>query len=65
MTELFTLETPEELLHIKRESILREIESHDKQERNSFQQFMHGRVTRKELETLLAEFDNAIELLER
>lgn len=65
MTELFTLETPEELLRIKRESILREIELHDKQERNSFQQFMHGRVTRKELETLLAEFDNAIELLER
>lgn len=65
MTELFTLETPEELLRIKRESILREIESHDKQERNSFQQFMYGRVTRKELETLLAEFDNAIELLEK
>ena len=60
MTELFTLDTPEELLRIKRE-----IESHDKQERNSFQQFMHGRVTRKELETLLAEFDNAIELLEK
>ena len=64
MSNILTLESPQELLRIKREYILREIELHGEQERNSFQQFMYARKVRKELEALLTKFDTAIDILE-
>jgi len=64
MTDLLTLESPQELLRIKREFILGEISLYGEREQASFQQFMHARKARKELEALLTEFDTAIELIE-
>ena len=64
MTNLLSLQSPRELLRIKREYILKEIELYGEREQNSFQQFMHARKARKELEALLTEFDTAIDILE-
>ena len=64
MSNILTLESPQELLRIKREYILREIELYGEREQNSFQQFMYARKARKELEALLTELDTAIDILE-
>lgn len=64
MSDILTLETPQELLRIKREYILGEIALYGKREQVSFQDFMYARKARKELEALLTEFDTAIDMLE-
>ena len=64
MTNILTLESPQELLRIKREYILREIAVYGEREQNSFQQFMYARKARKELEKLLFEYDNTLDALE-
>ena len=64
MTNILTLESPQELLRIKREYILREIAVYGDRERDSLQQAMKSRKARKELEALLFEFDNTIDILE-
>lgn len=64
MTNILTLESPQELLRIKREYILREIEVYGERERDNLQQAMQARKARKELEAQLFEFDNTIEILE-
>jgi len=64
MTNILTLETPQELLRIKREYILGEIALYGEREQASFQEFMYARKARKELESLLTEFDTAIDVLE-
>ena len=64
MTNILTLESPQELLRIKREYILREIELYGERERGNLQQAMQARRARKELEALLFEFDNVIDTLE-
>ena len=63
MTNILTLENPQELLRIKREYILREIELYGERERDNLQQAMQARKARKELEALLFEFDNTIDIL--
>ena len=64
MTNLLSLQSPQELLRIKRENILKEIELYGERERDNLQQAMKARKTGKELEALLFEFDNTIDILE-
>ena len=63
MTNFLTLESPQELLRIKREYILQEIAVYGERERENLQQAMQARKARKELEALLFEFDNTIDIL--
>ena len=63
MTNILTLESPQELLRIKREYILREIVVYGERERDNLNQAMQARKARQELEALLFEFDNTIEIL--
>ena len=64
MTNLLSLQSPQELLRIKRENILKEIELYGERERDNLQQAMQARKSRKELESLLFEFDNTLDILE-
>ena len=64
MTNILTLESPQELLRIKREYILREIAVYGERERENLQQAMQARKARQELEAQLFEFDNTIDILE-
>ena len=64
MTNILTLESPQELLRNRRKSILREIELYGERERGNLQQAMQARRARKELEALLFEFDNTLDALE-
>ena len=64
MTNILTLESPQELLRIKREYILREIAVYGDRERENLQQAMQARKARKELEELLLQFDDTIDILE-
>ena len=63
MTNILTLESPQELLRIKREYILREIAVYGERERDNLNQAMQARKARKELEALLFEFDDTIDIL--
>ena len=64
MTNILTLESPQELLRIKREYILREIAVYGDRERDNLQQAMQAKKARKELEDLLLQFDDTIDILE-
>lgn len=64
MTNILTLESPQELLRIKREYILREIALYGERERDNLNQAMQARKARKELEKLLFEYDNTLDALE-
>ena len=64
MTNILTLESPQELLRIKREYILQEIAVYGDRERENLQQAMQARKARKELEDLLLQFDNTLDILE-
>ena len=64
MTNLLTLESPQELLRIKREYILKEIAVYGDRERDNLQQAMQARKARQELEKLLFEYDNTLDALE-
>lgn len=64
MTNFLTLESPQELLRIKREYILREIAVYGERERDNLDQAMQARKARQELEAQLFEFDNTIDILE-
>ena len=64
MTNILTLESPQELLRIKREYILQEIALYGERERDNLQQAMQARKARKELEKLLFEYDNTLDTLE-
>ena len=64
MTDVLTLESPQELLRIKREYILREIAVYGDRERENLQQAMQARKARQELEKLLFEYDNTLDALE-
>ena len=64
MTNILTLESPQELLRIKREYILREIAVYGDRERDNLNQAMKARKARQELEALLYDFDNTIDILE-
>lgn len=64
MTEILVLESPQELLRIKRENIMREIELYGERERENLIQAMQANKARKELEKQLFEFDNVIDILE-
>ena len=64
MTNVLTLESPQELLRIKREYILKEIVVYGDRERENLQQAMQARKARKELEKLLFEYDNTLDTLE-
>ena len=64
MTNLLSLQSPREILRIKRENILKEIELYGERERDNLQQAMQARKARKELEAQLFEFDNVIDTLE-
>ena len=64
MTNLLSLQSPREILRIKRENILKEIELYGDRERDNLQQAMQARKARKELESLLFEFDNTLDILE-
>lgn len=64
MTEILRLESPQELLRIKRENIMREIELYGERERENLIQAMQANKARKELEKQLFEFDNTIDILE-
>ena len=64
MTDVLTLESPQELLRIKREYILREIAVYGERERDNLQQAMQARKARQELENLLFEYDNTLDALE-
>ena len=64
MTNVLTLESPQELLRIKREYILQEISVYGDRERENLQQAMQARKARQELEALLFEFDSTIDILE-
>ena len=64
MTNILTLESPQELLRIKREYILREIAVYGDRERENLQQAMKARKARQELEKLLFEYDNTLDTLE-
>ena len=63
MTNLLTLESPQELLRIKREYILQEIAVYGERERDNLKQAMQARKARKELEELLLQFDDTIDIL--
>ena len=64
MTNILTLESPQELLRIKREYILREIAVYGERERDNLNQAMQARKARQELEKMLFEYDNTLETLE-
>ena len=64
MTNILTLESPQELLRIKRENILREIAVYGERERENLQQAMQARKARQELEKMLFEYDNTLDTLE-
>ena len=64
MTIILTLESPQELLRIKREYILREISVYGERERDNLNQAMKDRKARQELEKLLFEYDNTLDALE-
>ena len=64
MTNVLTLESPQELLRIKREYILREIAVYGDRERDNLKQAMQARKARQELEKLLFEYDNTLDTLE-
>ena len=64
MTNLLSLQSPQELLRIKREYILKEIEVYGERERDNLNQAMQARKARKELEASLYDFDNTIDILE-
>ena len=64
MTNILTLESPQELLRIKREYILREIAVYGDRERDNLNQAMKARKARQELEKLLFEYDNTLDTLE-
>ena len=64
MTNILTLESPQELLRIKREYILQEIAVYGDRERENLQQAMQARKARQELEKLLLEYDNTLDALE-
>ena len=64
MTNILTLESPRELLRIKREYILQEISVYGDRERENLQQAMQARKARKELEKMLFEYDNTLDTLE-
>ena len=64
MTNVLTLESPQELLRIKREYILREIAAYGERERYNLNQAMKARKARQELEKQLFDFDNTIDILE-
>ena len=64
MTNILTLESPQELLRIKREYILQEIAVYGDRERDNLQQAMQARKARKELEKMLFEYDNTLDALE-
>lgn len=64
MTNILTLESPQELLRIKREYILQEIALYGERERENLQQAMQARKARQELEKLLFEYDNTLDALE-
>ena len=63
MTDVLTLESPQELLRIKREYILREIAVYGERERDNLNQAMKARKARQELEKLLFEYDNTLDTL--
>lgn len=64
MTNILTLENPQELLRIKREYILREISVYGERERDNLNQAMKARKARQELEKMLFEYDNTLDTLE-
>ena len=64
MTNVLTLESPQELLRIKREYILQEIAVYGERERDNLNQAMKARKARKELEDLLLQFDDTLDILE-
>ena len=64
MTNILTLESPQELLRIKREYILQEIAVYGERERENLQQAMQARKARQELEKMLFEYDNTLDTLE-
>ena len=64
MTNILTLESPQELLRIKREYILREIAVYGERERDNLDQAMQARKSRQELEKMLFEYDNTLDALE-
>ena len=64
MTNVLTLESPQELLRIKREYILQEIAVYGERERDNLNQAMKARKARQELEKLLFEYDNTLDALE-
>ena len=64
MTNILTLESPQELLRIKREYILQEIAVYGERERENLNQAMKDRKARQELEKLLFEYDNTLDTLE-
>ena len=64
MTNILTLENPQELLRIKREYILREIALYGERERENLQQAMQARKARQELEKMLFEYDKTLDTLE-
>ena len=64
MTNILTLESPQELLRIKREYILREIALYGERERDNLNQAMEARKARQELEKMLFEYDNTLDTLE-
>ena len=64
MTNILTLESPQELLRIKREYILQEIAVYGDRERENLKQAMQARKARQELEKLLFEYDNTLDALE-
>ena len=64
MTNILTLESPQELLRIKREYILKEIAVYGDRERDNLQQAMQARKARQELEKMLFDYDNTLDALE-
>ena len=64
MTNILTLESPQELLRIKREYILQEIAVYGERERDNLKQAMQARKARQELEKMLFEYDNTLDALE-
>ena len=64
MTDLLSLQSPQELLRIKREYILKEIAVYGDRERDNLQQAMQARKARQELEKMLFEYDNTLDALE-
>ena len=64
MTNILTLESPQELLRIKREYILQEIAVYGDRERENLKRAMQARKARQELEKMLFEYDNTLDALE-